>query len=230
VIFQNRSEAGFLLGREIVAAANPVRPITIGILRGGVAVGVPIARQLKSLLRVIPVSKLSPPDNPEFAIGAIAPYSGYYDNHSIHSLNLQKTYLKDEFSRKKEILKSRIRRYKPYLLTGKDKFQTVVLVDDGVATGATIIASVRSIRNLITRWKKSPVNILLAIPVIARDAYDQLQSQVDKIIALEISGSFSSVGKFYTDFLPVGDREILSILKTMRGGSYEADYRSRQSR
>lgn len=215
VIFRNRSEAGFLLSRKITAAVNPLEPITIGILRGGIVTGVPVAVQLKSLLRVIPVSKLCHPDNPEFAIGAIAQYSTYYDYRVTRLMDLQKTYLEEELLRKKEILKSRIKRYKPYLLNNKDKFQTVLLIDDGVATGATIIASVRSIRSSIARWKKRPAKIILAIPVIARDAYDQLQSQVDKIIALEIPDSFSSVGKFYTEFLPIGEQEILSILKTM---------------
>ena len=153
---------------------------------------------------VVISKKITPPENPEYAIGAITHdgtlyKSEYWDNYSSDEN------FTDELTRKKQEVKRRLEEYRKtteYDLEGK----TIVLVDDGIATGSTVFA--------ILNWlsKQRTKKVLLAISVIPADTYEAIKPKVSNVVTLEIPTSFSSVGQFYSSFEQVSDDEVKEIL------------------
>jgi len=202
-MIKDRVEAGQLLGDKLIKC-NLENPVVLAIPRGGVILGHEIAKKLGCELDVVISKKITPADNPEYAIGAITHdgtvYKGnYWDNYSSDEN------FADELIRKKQEVKRRLeefRRTTEYDLEGK----TIVLVDDGVATGSTVFA--------ILNWlsKQKTEKVLLAIPVIPADTYEAIKDKVLDVLTLEIPTSFSSVGQFYSSFEQVSDDEVREIL------------------
>jgi len=202
-MIKDRVEAGQLLGDRLIKC-NLENPVVLAIPRGGVILGHEIAKKLGCELDVVISKKITPADNPEYAIGAITHdgtlYKGnYWDNYSSDEN------FADELTRKKQEVKRRLEEYRrttEYDLEGK----TIVLVDDGVATGSTVFA--------ILNWlsKQKTEKVLLAIPVIPADTYEAIKDKVLDVVTLEIPTSFSSVGQFYSSFEQVSDDEVREIL------------------
>ena len=202
-MIKDRVEAGQLLGDKLIKC-NLENPVVLAIPRGGVILGHEIAKKLGCELDVVISKKITPPENPEYAIGAITHdgtlYKGYYwDNYSSDEN------FADELTRKKQEVKRRLEEYRrttEYDLEGK----TIVLVDDGIATGSTVFA--------ILNWlsKQKTEKVLLAIPVIPADTYEAIKDKVLDVVTLEIPTSFSSVGQFYSSFEQVSDDEVREIL------------------
>jgi len=202
-MIKDRVEAGQLLGDKLIKC-NLENPVVLAIPRGGVILGHEIAKKLGCELDVVISKKITPADNPEYAIGAITHdgtlYKGnYWDNYSSDEN------FADELTRKKQEVKRRLEEYRrttEYDLEGK----TIVLVDDGVATGSTVFA--------ILNWlsKQKTEKVLLAIPVIPADTYEAIKDKVLDVLTLEIPTSFSSVGQFYSSFEQVSDDEVREIL------------------
>jgi len=202
-MIKDRIEAGQLLGDKLIKC-NLENPVVLAIPRGGVILGHEIAKKLGCELDVVISKKITPADNPEYAIGAITHdgtvYKGnYWDNYSSDEN------FADELTRKKQEVKRRLEEYRrttEYDLEGK----TIVLVDDGVATGSTVFA--------ILNWlsKQKTEKVLLAIPVIPADTYEAIKDKVLDVVTLEIPTSFSSVGQFYSSFEQVSDDEVREIL------------------
>ena len=202
-MIKDRVEAGQLLGDNLIKC-NLENPVVLAIPRGGVILGHEIAKKLGCKLDVVISKKITPPENPEYAIGAITHdgtlyKSEYWDNYSSDEN------FTDELTRKKQEVKRRLEEYRKtteYDLEGK----TIVLVDDGIATGSTVFA--------ILNWlsKQRTKKVLLAISVIPADTYETIRPKVSSVVTLEIPTSFSSVGQFYSSFEQVSDDEVKEIL------------------
>jgi predicted phosphoribosyltransferase len=202
-MIKDRVEAGKLLAKEI-GSINNQDVLVMAIPRGGVIVGHEIAKKLGCKLDIAISKKITPPDNPEFAIGAITHdgtlfQSSYWDNY------VEYPNLDDEIEKKKLEVKRRLEEYRgtsEYNIGGK----SIILVDDGIATGSTVFA--------ILNWlkKQNVKEIILAIPVMPKSVYELIGGKVSSVIVLEAPEDFSAVGQFYTNFDQVSDEEVTRIL------------------
>jgi putative phosphoribosyl transferase len=220
-VFQNREEAGLHLASKLKQFQDSGDAIVLAIPRGGVIVAKQIADSLQIPLSVSVVKKLGAPNNCELAIGAIAGGSvKFIDWNLVSRLGIEQEYLDEEIKRKKREVEEREKKLSVVScqLSVKDK-KIVILVDDGVATGATVLAAIKYIKEQITclvgrqaKNKKQGIKIILAVPVIAKDAFDQIKSEISEIVALEIAEDFGAVGQFYREFPQVTDEEVRRLL------------------
>lgn len=207
MFFENREDAGSKLA-QVLKKYRGKNVLVLALPRGGVPVGLQIAKYLRSPLNVFIVRKIGLPSNPELAIGAISERGGWYmDKFAIQNLGVSQKQI-DEISRK-ELLEI-IRRQKEYRgsipppeIIGK----TIILVDDGVATGATIKAALRAIQ------KQHPAKLILAVPVCPEDVAIDLITQTDEFVCLHTIKYFTAVGAYYRDFAQITDNEIKSLLQ-----------------
>lgn len=183
--------------------------MVLGIPRGGVVTAKNISKILDLPLGVIITRKITAPSQPELAIGAVGPNgTAIFDTNLINELKVDETWIKSEVNIKRREVKEREKKFRrgssvPISLNGK----TVILVDDGVATGYTVEAAIKYLKT--RRLKK----LILAIPVAPRDTISRLRRQVDKLIVLEIPVSFHAVGQFYHSFPQVSDQEVIQLLQ-----------------
>jgi putative phosphoribosyl transferase len=203
--FKNRHDAGTQLCSKLLFLKGK-NALVLGIARGGVIVGSVIAECIDAELDVIVPRKLGAPYNPELAIGAVMHDNRSYLNNSIiEMLRISQEYIKHAIEEKGKESKEMLIRYR-----GNDKYNIsgrhVVIVDDGIATGATVIVSIL--------WCKehSPASITLAVPVMPRDIYNRLSSMVDNLVAILTPIDFGAVGEFYDRFDPVSDEEVILAL------------------
>jgi putative phosphoribosyl transferase len=205
--FHDRHEAGQLLARQMTAYKGRDDVIVFALPRGGVPVGYEIARELGAPLDVFVVRKLGVPWQPELAMGAIAAdgievlngdvVTGYnIPPHVIRAVAVRES---DEVQRR--LLQYRGDRLFP-VITGK----IAIVVDDGLATGSTMKAAVRAIR------QRHPSSVVVAVPVAATDTCRELRREVDDIICLHTPREFSAVGLWYEDFSQTTDEEVRHLL------------------
>ena len=182
--------------------------VVLGIPRGGVVVASQVAGKLRVPLDIIITRKLLAPGNSELAIGAVGgtSKSQYLNQYLIRQLQVTKDYLTAEVARQQEEIKRREALYRQgrsaLLLTGK----TVVLVDDGAATGATLIAACRQI------WQRQPKKVIIALPTAGADTVKQLEEEADEVQVVETPESFFSVSQVYEEFGQTTDEEVIKIL------------------
>ena len=190
-MFRNRLEAGLLLASRLRKYKNEPG-IVLAVPRGGVPVAYAIARQLNLDVEVILTKKIGHPMNKEYAIGA----ASLNDYFIIPHEGVSEEYIQQELT----TIRSRLQKmYKMFMgdrypqpLDGK----TVILVDDGIATGNTLLGTVRVLQ------KSRPRKIIIGVPVASRDAVQKLSKEVDELVSLIIPEEFYGVGAFYEDFLP----------------------------
>lgn len=206
--FADRSEAGRLLAVRLSGLKLPANVVILALPRGGLPVGSEIAKKLGAPLDVVVVRKLGVPWQPELAMGAIA--SGLtqtLDQDLVRELNISHEEIDSVIDREKSELERReglYRKGRPALdLRGR----TVVLVDDGLATGSTMLVAARYARS------HAPERILVAVPVAAVQACRRLQEEVDDCICLASPQPFAAVGEWYTDFSQVDDSEVQHLLQ-----------------
>ncbi len=205
-MFKDRYDAGTQLCNRLIFLKGK-NALVLGIARGGVIVGSVIARCIDAELDVIAPRKLGAPYNPELAIGAVMhDNSCYLNDRIIALLNVSKEYVEQVREEKGKESKAMVKHYR-----GSDNYsirdRDVIIVDDGIATGATVIVSIL--------WCKEqrPRSITLAVPVMPRGMYDMLKGMVDNLVALLIPIDFGAVGEFYYNFEPVSDEEVINALK-----------------
>ncbi len=204
-MIKNRIEAGKQLGEKLFKLIQDEECIILAIPRGGIVVGNEISKKLGCNLDVAVSKKITPPSNPEYAIGAITFEGTIFVGPNWKQFSNEPDF-ENEIEKKKIEVKRRLNEYR-----GSEKYQingkTVILVDDGIATGATVF--------VLLKWlsKLECNRIILAIPVIPFHTYEKLISHVDKIITLMTPKEFSSVGEFYSEFEQVSDKEVMKILK-----------------
>lgn len=209
MIFYDRIEAGRLLAKELSFESGE-DIVVIALPRGGVPLGAEIAKDLQAPLDLVITRKIGAPSNPEYAIGSIAEKSEPLLN-KLETDKLSKEWLVDAVAKgRKEILR-RQEMYFENHTRQSIKGKTIVLVDDGVATGFTILAAIEEIK------KQEPKKLLVAIPVIPKEMALQLRKKVDEIVSLIIPENYlGSVGAYYKKFPQLSDMEVKHLLAKAR--------------
>ena len=210
-MFASREKAGYLLAKELVKEAVG-RVVVLGIPRGGVIIAQKVASVLKVPFSIIIAKKLAAPSNPELAIGAIgnSRNSLFLNKSLVQSLGLDERYINVEMRLKMAEVERRRREFllgKEVDLSGKK----AIIVDDGVATGATMMAAIKQARS------DGAKKVIVATPVISRNALKRLQKEADQVIYLQAPEIFFSVGQFYEHFSQVADEEVKEILRYNKG-------------
>jgi putative phosphoribosyl transferase len=207
-IFQNRSQAGRVLAEQVKAAIPDDDSLVLALPRGGVPVGFEVARALPADLDIFLVRKLGMPGEEELALGAIASGGVRVLNRELISyLRVSQATVEQITAREKEVLEARERIYReeraPIALAGR----TVVLVDDGLATGASMLAAARAVR------PSGGKQVIIAVPVAARSTCDELRAEADQVICAATPHPFGAVGIWYEDFAQVTDEEVRTLLE-----------------
>jgi putative phosphoribosyl transferase len=212
--FRDRQEAGQRLAQALTFLKGKKDVIVLGIPRGGVVVAAEVARAIGLPLDVYITRKIGAPYNPELAIGAIASSGDVVlDEALIGDLGISPEYVQDETERQRQEIERRLKKYRGSQPAQKPEGQTVLLVDDGVATGATTLAAVRALK------KQKPSELILAIPVGPPDAIARLREEVDRLICLHTPQVFWAVGAFYQVFDQTSDEEVMQLLLQSQGGT-----------
>ena len=212
MMFRDRAEAGQRLAAALRRFATD-HPLILGLPRGGVVVGAEVARVLQCDWDVLLVKKLRAPGDPELALGAICEQGGAFINEEVGKLiAATREYLDREIQeRLAEIAEQRrvYRKVKTYISPAD---RIAILIDDGLATGATMIAAVQATALL------RPRQLIVAIPVGPPDTVDKLEGmpQVNEVVCLDTPAWFQGVGQFYEDFRQVSDDEVVRILESVR--------------
>lgn len=210
--FTDRSDAGRQLATA-VARLGLVDPVVLALPRGGVPVAVEVARVLRAPLDLVLVRKIGAPGQPELAVAAIAegdPPTLVIDERSSRMTGADQAFIDrgartqgEEIERRRQLY----RRGRPRTpVAGK----TVVLVDDGIATGSTVRAALKALR------LANPARLVLAVPVAPADTIDELASLVDEVVCLSQPQFFGAVGRFYENFNQVDDSEVIALLDAAR--------------
>jgi predicted phosphoribosyltransferase len=203
--FKNREEAGRKLAIKL-SSLKALNPVVLAIPRGGVIVGGIVAKALNAKLDIVVPRKLRAPYNPELAIGAVMHDGTYYLNRDIvAALDVNEEYIKREIEAQRVEIERRLhlfRKSKEYNL--RDKI--IVLVDDGIATGATMLAAINWLK------KQKPKKLVVAIPVLPAETLELLKREVDEVIFILAPFEFGAVGEFYEDFSQVEDEEVIKII------------------
>jgi putative phosphoribosyl transferase len=206
VLFQNRIHAGRLLA-ERLHDLRTESPVILGLPRGGVVVGEPVAVALKAPLDVIIVRKLGVPFQPELAMGAIGEGGIKVIEDSVVSATRLGAHQIEEVERREQIvLEARIAEYRQWRPAVPLEGRSTVIVDDGIATGATVRAACQ----VVASRRASKVTV--AVPVATREAIRRIRLVCDEVVCLETPARFGAIGLFYADFAPVEDAEVKRIL------------------
>jgi putative phosphoribosyl transferase len=205
--FRHRVEAGRLLADKLGAYAGRDDVLILALPRGGVPVGFEVARQLKAPLDVLIVRKLGVPGHEELAMGAITIGGVEYREESvIASLHIPPASIAEVVRRERAELARREHAYRGDRPFPQLAGRTVIVVDDGIATGSTMRAAVRALQT------KRPAAIIVASPVASESAILALQSEVDAVVTLLIPEDFFAIGQFYDDFSQTTDEEVKALL------------------
>jgi putative phosphoribosyl transferase len=207
VRLQNRTEAGQLLASKLTTYTNCPNGLVLALPRGGVPVAFEIASKLHLPLDVCLVRKLGVPGHKELAMGAIASGNIIVINRDVVNwLHVRQEDIARVADREKQELERRDRAYRGNRPYPSIRDRTIVLVDDGVATGATMRAAINALR------QQQPKAIVVAVPVIAPSVYDELSTEVDKIICLKKPEPLNSISLWYEDFSQTSDGEVRDLL------------------
>jgi len=206
MVFLDRRDAGRQLAAQLTSLANE-RPVVIALPRGGVPVAFEVARELGAPLDVLAVRKLGAPGNPEFGVGAIAEDGTAVLNvNAARLVGMTDDLLEATVRREVRELRRRVERYRDGRRTLDVRGRTVIVVDDGLATGLTDLAAVRALR------ARGASRIVVAVPVGARESVALVGEEADEIVCHTIPHELLGVGRYYEDFSPVSDAEVLALL------------------
>lgn len=211
-LFRDRDDAG----QRLAQALRPLlldHPLVLGIPRGGVVVAAAVARELNGDLGVVVARKLRAPHQPELAIGAITSDGVAWINESLavaagaddRYLEQEKQFQAGEARRREEVFDGHRR--------PPAAGRTVLVVDDGLATGATALAAIRAMKAAGAR------RVILAVPVAPPESLERMREEADQVVCPFIEGDFYAIGQFYVDFRPVGDDEVRRCLAGFQQGT-----------
>ncbi|MEU3660268.1 phosphoribosyltransferase family protein [Streptomyces sp. NPDC032940] len=220
--FPDRRVAGQELALRLVEWASEgelPRPVVLALPRGGVPVAAEVARALEAPLDVLVVRKIGLPGSPETGIGAVVGDDPpLFDQRALTVFGLTEDRLDQDVARERAELRRRTLRYRGDRPAPDVADRTVVLVDDGLATGATARAALRHLRRL------NPARLILAVPVGAPETAAGMRAEADDVVCLRQPRDFHAVGLWYDDFEQVGDDEVVGILTAHRAISAPGTY------
>jgi predicted phosphoribosyltransferase len=208
LLFPDRYEAGKLLADKLREYQNRAALLVLALPRGGVPVGFEVAQFLRAPLDVFVVRKLGVPGHEELAFGAIA--SGgvrAFNPVLVRELGITEEIVNAVAAREQKELERRERAYRGTRPAPEVRGHTLILIDDGLATGATMLAAAKALR------QEEPKEIIVAVPVAARDTCDELRSKVDHIVCAAMPEPFYAVGRWYEDFSETTDEEVRDLLE-----------------
>ena len=208
-MFADRTEAGRLLADE-VAGLDLREPLVLALPRGGVPVGAEIAKRLEAPLDILFVRKIGAPEQPELAVGAVADGADpeiMLNDEVVGMLELGHDYIAAAAARELAVIERRRQDWAQLRPEVSPEGRSVIVVDDGVATGMTMQAALRQLRRL------RPARRIAAVPVASREAVAMLRREADQVICLSAPRRFGSVGAFYRSFLQVEDEEVARMLR-----------------
>lgn len=202
-MFRDRMEAGFALAEALKEYKGSKEAIVIALPRGGVVTGFAVASQLQLPLEVAMVKKIGHPFNSEYAIGAVSLTGRMLDR--VEGVSPQ--YIEDTTEEIRALLKARFEKYHGDMPPHRLKHKIIIVVDDGVATGKTLIMALQLLR------KESPKALIAAVPIGPTDTVEYLQTMVDRLICLETYPDFYAIGHYYQRFEEVEDEEVVRLLR-----------------
>ena len=205
--FRDRHDAGRVLARELASYRGTTGLLVLGLARGGVPVGWEVAAALGAELDVFLVRKLGVPQWPELAMGALASGGGVVMNDGVvANLQISDEQVRHVIDQETAELRRRERAYRGERPPADPRGKTVIVVDDGIATGASILAAVRAL------GVSEPAAIVVAVPVGPRSVCQQLAEEADDVVCATMPDDFDAVGQVFADFTQVSDDEVRELL------------------
>jgi putative phosphoribosyl transferase len=204
--FRDRTDAA----TQLAAAMQGFRgknPLVLAIPRGAVPMGKVLAEKLEGELDIVLVRKLRAPGSPEFAVGAVDESGWAYIANYAGEVGADEAYLRDEKARQLETLRKRRMEYTPHRAAHDAAGRIAIVVDDGLATGATMIAALHAVR------ARKPARLVCAVPVAAPESLEKVRPYADEIVCLDAPPEFHAVSQFYVSFPQVEDEEVMRLLK-----------------
>lgn len=207
MLFKDRYEAGNKLAEMLEKYRGQSQTVVVGLARGGVVVAHALAKALNLPLDVVVIRKIGAPLQEELAVGAIDEEGhGFFNDGIIQALNISPAYLQEEIEKQKKLAQQRAALYRQGGKKTDVKGKTVIVVDDGIATGASIKAALYALK------QKGVKKIILAVPVAPPETLKSLAKAVDETICLYTPAVFMAVGQFYRKFDQTSDEEVIKLL------------------
>jgi predicted phosphoribosyltransferase len=206
ISFDSRIDAARLLAR-VLAIHRGRNPLVLAVPRGAVAMGRLLADELGGELDVVLVRKLRAPHAPEFAVGAVDESGWTYITDDAAQAGADAAYLEREKQRQIDALRKRRRQYTPARAPIDPRGRIVIVVDDGLATGASMIAALHAVR------ARHPARLICAVPVAPPASLEKIRPHADEVVCLSAPADFHAVSQFYREFPQVEDDEVIALLK-----------------
>lgn len=203
--FRDRSDAA----TQLAAALQGFRgknPLVLAIPRGAVPMGKVLAERLQGELDIVLVRKLRAPGSPEFAVGAVDESGWAYIAPYAREVGADDAYLREEKARQMDTLRQRRTGYTPHRAAHDAAGRIAIVVDDGLATGATMIAALHAVR------ARKPARLVCAVPVAAAESLEKVRPYADEVVCLAAPPEFHAVSQFYSSFPQVEDEEVMRLL------------------
>jgi putative phosphoribosyl transferase len=209
MVFEDRLDAARKLARAL-AKYRGKNPLVLAIPRGAVPMGRVVADELGGELDVALVRKLGAPGNPEFAVGAVDEAGWTYIADYAAEVGASQGYVAEETATQLATMRARRATYTPARPPIDQAGRIVIVMDDGLATGATMIAALHSVRS------RHPARLVCAVPVASRESLEKVRSHADEVVCLEAPPEFHAVGQFYRSFGQVEDEQVVATLAERR--------------
>ncbi|HET9734090.1 MAG TPA: phosphoribosyltransferase family protein [Burkholderiales bacterium] len=203
--FRDRTDAATQLAAAL-AGFRGKNPLVLAIPRGAVPMGKVLAEKLQGELDIVLVRKLRAPGSPEFAVGAVDESGWAYIAHYAGEVGADEAYLREEKARQMETLRKRRAEYTPHRAAHDAAGRIAIVVDDGLATGATMIAALHAVR------ARKPARLVCAVPVAAPESLEKVRPYADEVVCLAAPEEFHAVSQFYSAFPQVEDEEVMRLL------------------